>query len=212
MSEPEPPKSEETPYREAKRRHVLEVSEALAANAGLGGLQARRIADASKCSVGTLYNLFGDLDSLIIAINGRTLGALGQSLELTRGSKTGRPLLEQLIALAIAYLEFAAANTNRWRTLFEHRMETEQAVPKSYRTQQEQLFAIVEGVIAESQAPPAECRRYARALFASVHGIVSIGLDQKLGPFDHTETEAQVRFVVTAVAGALQRRADGATA
>ena len=43
----------------------------------------------------------------------------------------------------------------------------------------------------------------ARALFAAVHGIVTLALDQKLGRSEHRDAQAQVRFVVSAVAAGL---------
>jgi hypothetical protein len=103
--------------------------------------------------------------------------------------------------MALAYLDFAAAHTPRWRTLFEHRMPAGREVPVWYREQQQRLFAYVEELLLELQTDESRLRRalLARSLFSAVHGLVVLGLEEKLQAIPLPVLREQVRFVVTAI-------------
>ena len=58
----------------------------IAKTEGLAGLTARRIAKKIGCSVGTLYNVFDSLDTLIIHLNGTTFDALYEELKQIEAS------------------------------------------------------------------------------------------------------------------------------
>src|SRR4029077_19862509 len=92
---------------------------------GLAGLRARDLAREAGCAVGTIYNVFADLDDLILCVGVRTLTMLRAALaavRLTRPDGSPEDAADDLVRLALAYLEFAAEHTVRWRALFEHRM------------------------------------------------------------------------------------------
>jgi AcrR family transcriptional regulator len=185
-------------YRDRQKSTIVKIARDILATEGLEGLQARRVAGAADCSVGTIYNLFGSLDMVIIAANAETLGELHQ---LLLQAKESEPKLGgQLDALAKAYLEFALARTLEWRALFEHRFATKTSVPEWYRLSQAELFAVVEELLQPAIQAEAARIEAARALFSAVHGVVSIALDQKLGEFDRPATERQVQFIVKSIA------------
>ncbi len=197
--------SDAQPYRQRLEQRMIDIAERVIAADGLGAVQARRIAQEADCSVGTLYNVFGGLDGLIIAANTRTLVALGETLETAARSAQRSSLDERLMALALAYRDFAYRQNRRWRALFDHRMETEKAVPDDYRARQADLFVLVEDCLQGYIADPAERFSAARALFSGVHGIVWLALDNKLESLGPEETERQVRFIVNAAARGLMR-------
>jgi len=194
----------EPTYREKTRAAMLAIAERILATEGLSALQARRVAREADCAVGTLYNIFDSLDELIIAANAHALEALGQSLLAARDQSADRSVKGRLLAMALAYLEFARSNEHAWRAVFEHQMVGGQEIPSWYRERQARLFALVETVLENSGVEVAGRSAAARALFAAVHGIVTLALDQKLGKSEPREAESQVRFVVTAVAGGLE--------
>jgi hypothetical protein len=72
-----------------------------------------------------------------------------------------------------------------------------------YRDRQSGLFGRVEAILEPLITEKGARSSAARALFSAVHGIVSISLDQKLGDFDRTESDRQVRFVVKSIADGL---------
>lgn len=193
------------PYRQRLETRMADIAERLIASDGLAAVQARRIAREADCSVGTLYNVFGGIDGLIVAANSRTLSTLGEKLETAgRGARNGA-IVDRLLALALAYRDFAFEQNNRWRALFEHRMEPGKPVPDGYRAQQNALFEMVEEDLVSYIPDRAERFSAARALFSSVHGIVWLALDNKLGSQDAEEAERQVRFIVGAAARGLEQ-------
>lgn len=194
-------------YRDGLRATTRDIAAAILQREGLAALQARKIALAANCSVGTLYNIWRNLDELTIAANAITLAQFGNLLVAARdGAGSDADLEPRLLALADAYVRFAVDNQPAWRALFDHRMAPTHTVPDWYRDAQRGLFAIVETVLEPSVPDPAERARASRALFGSVHGIVSLALDEKLGNFDRADCEAQVRFIVAAAARGLAHR------
>ena len=185
------------PYRERLAACMVEIAERLMSTEGLAAVQTRRVTGEADCSVGTLYNVFGGLDGLIIAVNGKTLQQLGDALTSAAGAKAGASPEDRLLALALAYFSFATTHNARWRGLFEHRMADGADVPDAYRAHQAQLFVLVEHMMVDLVPDADERHLAARALFSAVHGIVALSLESRLGPYDAQETERQIRFIVT---------------
>src|ERR1700748_1481919 len=102
-----------------RRVWILEIARGLIASKGLRSLKVRDVAEAAGCSVGSVYNEYGDFDGVILTVNRETVEALTERLG---GVPAGDPV-RQLYGLAETYLEFFAENANLLRSLFEHRME-----------------------------------------------------------------------------------------
>src|SRR5215470_7398397 len=141
-----------TDQRRARLRDALvAAAEQTITQQGLGSLRARALAEEVGCAVGAIYNVVEDLDDLVLLVNARTLAALER--DLVAADRAGEPAegpnaaIARLVRMAIAYLDFAAAQTPRWRTLFEHRMPAGRDVPAWYREQQQRLFAYVEELL-----------------------------------------------------------------
>src|SRR5215510_9294954 len=200
-------KDNTTEQRRARlRESLVAAAERAIAQQGLGTLRARALAQEVGCAVGAIYNVVEDLDDLVLLVNARTLAALEREL-IAADRADEHPAqginaaIARLVRMAIAYLDFAAANTARWRTLFEHRMPAGREVPAWYREQQQRLFAYVEALLLELQAQESRVRRalLARSLFSAVHGLVVLGLEEKLQTIPLPVLREQVRFVVTAI-------------
>jgi len=195
-----------TDQRRARLRDALvAAAEQTITQHGLGSLRARALAEKAGCAVGAIYNVVEDLDDLVLLVNARTLTALER--DLIAADRTDEPAegpnaaIARLVRMALAYLDFAAAQTPRWRTLFEHRMPAGREVPAWYREQQQRLFAYVEELLLELQADESRVRRalLARSLFSALHGLVVLGLEEKLQTIPLPVLREQVRFVVTAI-------------
>jgi len=175
---------------------------------GLRALRARELAEEVGCAVGAIYNAVEDLDELALLVNARTLAVLERDLNAAASAtdkpadaKAGDAPVARLVRMALAYLDFAAANTQRWRALFEHRLPPGEGVPDWYRKEQQRLFDYVEDLLSELQAQESRVRRalLARSLFSAVHGLVVLGLEEKLQPIPLPVLREQIRFVVTAI-------------
>ena len=189
-------------YRERLKADTIAIARRILATEGLAALQARRVAKEAGCSVGTIYNLYANLDDLIVVANAGTLEDLGAALSSELVQTSGQAFTDRLVGLGLAYLAFAVDHEASWRALFEHHLAPDETVPQWYRDRQAELFAIVERLLADRADAAEERAMAARALFGAVHGIVSLALDQKLGSFDRSDTEAQIRFVIGSTARA----------
>jgi AcrR family transcriptional regulator len=196
--------------KSAERRRKLKdalitAAERTIEREGLRGLKARELAYKVGCAVGAIYNVVTDLDDLIFAVNARTLAALEKKLIEAGGTASDKPdvagALDRLSRLALAYLDFAAANRPRWRAVFDHRPLDGRAIPDGYMADQLRLFSYVEAPLDVLQPGIARERRalVARSLFSAVHGIVALGLEEKLQLIPLPVLREQVTLLVTAM-------------
>jgi AcrR family transcriptional regulator len=188
------------------RDKLLTIAIEMVSLKGLEGLQARVLAQAADCAVGTIYNLFDGLDGLILAVNTHTLQDLEQHMRqaglddqspcVPRGSKPNR-----LAVLAHAYLAFANRHEKAWRAVFDHRLPEGRPLPQDYLETREQLFVTLEKALLDFPAlpdDPALRKTTARALWSAVHGIVFLAFSGSLGPIDRAETQALVDVIAQA--------------
>ncbi len=195
--------------RDMLRDRLVGAAEAVISGQGLPGLKARDLAQEAGCSVGAIYNVFPDLDGLILAVNLRTLALFEAAIADSRaqaGPDDGSAVTaaDELVRLALAYLAFAHAHGPRWRALFQHRMAGG-AVPESYRAEQGRLFSYIEAPLARlcPRLSGAERSLRARTLFSSTHGIVSLGLDEKLLSLPRAVLAGELEALVRAAARGL---------
>ena len=91
--------------KKSKRRSLmLQIARDIISAKGLRELKVRDVAEAANCSIGSVYNEFGDFDGLILTVNRETVQALTARLV---GVPAEDPL-RQLHGLAATYLEFAS--------------------------------------------------------------------------------------------------------
>src|ERR1700730_14569963 len=95
------------------RDRLIAAAERLIETHGLSGVKARPLAEAAGCALGAIYNVFPDLDALILAVSARTLARLDAHLApaFANAEKGGLDPVETarrgLVDLALAYLDFA---------------------------------------------------------------------------------------------------------
>ena len=138
------------------------------AETGLARFSARDVAKRVGYSIGTLYNVFGSYDGLMLAINGRTLKLWSASLEV-RLAEAGE---DRIACLVSAYFEFAAQNPKTWIALYEHHMADGGPAPDWYQALVAELMAIVAAEIGTALPgkDPEAVLALARSLVATVHG------------------------------------------
>jgi AcrR family transcriptional regulator len=196
----------------ADRKQILKMAliaaaERAVAARGFAGLNARNLAAEAGCAVGAIYNVVDDLDDLALAVNSRTHAALEEVLTAVAGvdpAKTAagtEGAVGRIIHLAVAYLDFAAANTLRWRALFEHRLPEGKTMPDWYLGEQIRLFGYIEQPLRDllPSMPPEQRAMLARTMFSATHGIVALGLEEKLGAISLEELRNQTTLIVSAI-------------
>ncbi len=164
------------------RDDLIDAAETAVIANGLSGLKARALAEAVGCAVGAIYNVFPDLDALIFEVNARTLCRLDAHLAATANPSDDPETA--MTRLALAYHCFSRAERRRWTAVFAHQIPDGFMPPDWYLGVVAQLFRHIEGPLATllPQASPQMRNGLARTLFSATHGIVSLGLEEKLGP------------------------------
>lgn len=191
---------------------VLDIAEDLLNEGGAINLKARTIAEKAGIAVGSIYNLYGDLDGLHIAVNFRLLDRLARAgIETMTQMQASRVLdtRERLLALARTYLEYVAAHPQSWAALLAFsptRVDT--AKREDYMGRLDGLFGIITTVLLDDKKlalDEEECVLNARILWSSVHGIVTSGASSRSAN-PEAETWRQIDHLVTVYLAGLERR------
>lgn len=103
-----------------RRQQIVEIARSIIAAKGLKSLKVRDVADAAGCSVGSVYNEFGDFDGVILTVNRETV----KELTVRLGQVPAEDPVRQFYGLAATYLEFlrstpiccARCSNIGWRT------------------------------------------------------------------------------------------------
>lgn len=179
---------------------MIEIARGLIAANGLRSLKVRDVAEAADCSIGSVYNEFGDFDGLILTVNRETVRALTVQLVAVPAEDPVR----QLHGLAESYLTFAAEHANLLRSLFEHRMEDDRPFPEDILLMVMQAFALMHEPMVRllPDRDPEEVALLARMMFSAVHGIISLGLEERMVAVPPEKLRQQLaQFVDTHLAG-----------
>ena len=190
------------------RQMMLDAATGLIDRYGLAGLSARAVAREIGYSVGTLYNLFDDLDDLVWQVNGRTLDALRDHLAT---AATGAVSDVRVRRLAQAYLDFVAAHPRRWAAILESRPRDDGEPPRWYRDRIRGLFDLAEAALSDyfPAGAEAERRRSAQVLWAGLTGIALL-IETSSVPADTAPHELVASLVATHLAGLASTAAGGA--
>ena len=164
--------------REILRKSLTDIATQRISRDGLRALRARDLAGDAGCAVGAIYNVFGDLNDLVLTVNADTFQALGRDVAASL-SKADQTPVQQLIVMSQAYHQFAAQNYFLWRALFDLERPKGEAAPDWYLAEMRQLFTFIHDPLSAAfpQMDTDQRALLTKALFSSVHGIVLLGLD-----------------------------------
>ena len=194
---------------EAMRARALDEARDLMREGGPDRVKARVLALRLGVSVGTVYNLFGQLDELFLQLNAQVYDELLTAVSAARSEAeaAGAAARGQMLALSRAYLRFVAENAELWTGVLAYNRRAAAAPPVWYRKKELALLGVIADTIAGFPGAASEAERgiATRGLWAAVHGIVTISVARGglLAPED--EVRAQLDLVVDAVADRLER-------
>jgi AcrR family transcriptional regulator len=203
-----PPRRATAERHETLRAGLLEAAKTFIETNGLAALRARTLAEDAGCSVGAIYNVFADLDALILAVNAVTLAEIGARMAATAPA----PPAEKFQILAGAYLDYAVEHRRRWDALFTHRLPAGVEAPDWFMSIQAAAFSHIETPLLalRPDLPSAAIPLLARGIFAAVHGVVAFGLEHRTGPIDLPALRAQLTTIAAAIAHGLAAERAGA--
>ena len=154
--------------RDELRAMIIAEGHRQIAEVGFAKFSAREVAKRIGYTIGTIYNVLGSYDQLMLAINGHTLDLWLAELEGKLDGLSAR----RLPAAIDAYFDFALTHRNAWTALYDFRLPEHEVMPEDY---QRKVTAITDVVVREIRAALPEAHRdeapaLARSLLATVHG------------------------------------------
>jgi AcrR family transcriptional regulator len=183
-----------------RRALMLETARAIISAKGLRSLKVRDVAEAADCSIGSVYNEFGDFDGLILTVNRETV----QSLSARLAAVPSDDPVRQLHGYAETYLSYFSEHANLLRSLYEHRMEGDRPFPEDILLMVMRAFALMHDPLVRfmPDADPAEIALQARMMFSAAHGIISLGMEERMVAVPPEQLRQQLgKFVDTYLAG-----------
>lgn len=157
--------------RSELRELVLTEAHRHMGDVGFGRFSSREVAKRIGYSVGTVYNVFPNLDSLIVAVNTRTFEIWHDRVRAVLDAGPS----DRIGAMVSAYFDFASENPDLWHALYAHRL----APGASLSSDDQEIRGRLTGLIADevSMVLPhldrAAIIDLTRSLIAVVHGHCS---------------------------------------
>lgn len=171
------------------------------AETGFARFSAREVAKRIGYTIGTIYNVCGSYDRLILAINTRTFRLWAEHLR-SRLAQAGE---DRIKALVEGYFSFARDNPNIWTAIYDHRLLPGEIMPDEFLAQRGELTEIVVAEVAAALPEGARdiAPRLARSLIATVHGHCFFALNGSFALMGETEPlEVALMRVREAIAAA----------
>ena len=165
--------------KEARRRQIIGAARKIAELEGWASVTVRRLADEISYSQPVLYAHFGNREGVVAAVATEGFQELGLVLEKARKRKTPE---DQIEAVAIAYLAFAAASSALYEAMFTLSL----AIPFDQAgTPPELRFAFSQ--IEELFVQRTHAEVYSELFWAGLHGIAELTRTRRFPPQRHKQ-------------------------
>ena len=113
------------------RKLLVDAGRKLVTDWGGEYLTARKLSEASGCSVGTIYNQFGNMDNFLMEQNIITINELHQKLEQLPDSGDFYRCLNRYVD---AYVDWISTHSNVWLLLYNFHLRNDNVkLPKEYK-------------------------------------------------------------------------------
>lgn len=177
------------------RNRIIEAALEIVSD-GTEHLSARSIAHRAGCSPGHLYNLFHNLDDVILHVEAIVLERLEVRLRQVPADLSAR---DYLVQFASAYLAFSHEEPGAWTLLARHDVKVGRSTPDGYAQRLGNLVGLVRQAIAPMlpAVPPEAATRAAQTLWAAIHGIVALAAAEKTAVIDRTNAAAVLETLVS---------------
>lgn len=191
-------RSQHTP--EELKELILVAARRIVEDRGLKALSAREIARDIGYAPGTLYNMFDNLDDILLRVEARVLGELDSHLG---SAMSGRQGSDAIKAFASAYVEFAYRHPRLWELLQYHHPLIEKKAPDWYLERVYAPMSRLEPVLSRhSGTKDAEAAtRNARQMWAAIHGVTLVATTPKFGNVPMPTTISMVESIIAELAG-----------
>ncbi len=189
--------------RDELKELILESTVNLIKKEGILHLSTRKVAAKIGYSVGTLYNVFGNYDDIILHVNERTLDDWYAYMDAALKQKTDKNLL---LVLAESYYNYAKANYNLWVVLFEHHFDGRLTLPEWYLKKIARFLTLVEDSLSNFNLDTQSKNLSAKLLWAGVHGITILSLTNRLDTVGDESSETLIKTFISDYLAGIEKK------
>ena len=155
---------------------ILKAAEKIIEQEGYQKLSARKISQEIGYTVGTLYNVFKNLNEIILKVNARTLINLHKKIKLNLTQNHN-----SMPELAKCYIDFWKSNVQLADMLFNYSMPKGEEFPPWAQLEIDKMFLTVSSALLptlKNNLPLAQ--KATSVLWAGMHGICTLCLSGKM--------------------------------
>ena len=177
---------------------ILASSREIVERDGMNGLSARAIAKKIGYSPGTLYNVFKNLDDLLLTIQ---VALVEEARDALRAVPAGASAQGHVRALARCYIDFAINNKRLWNLLLQHSIPSNKVRNDILAGNLTEISRIIRNAIAPlmTQRDEGDIDAAAKAIWYGLHGISAIAVNDKLALEPATAVAAHATILVDAM-------------
>lgn len=173
--------------REELKQLAIDCGRELVITGGPNALTARNVAAAMGYTPGTLYNIFTNIEGLIVAINISSLEDFADRIhQLLNKHDNARQSIHEI---AKYYVQFQDENPNLWSLLFATPVDSED---ESYHLAIHKVFDQVTAAIRPISGNEVAARQDAKIIWSTLHGICLLRQNGKL---DVTEVDPAEQLI-----------------
>ncbi len=173
--------------REELKQLILEAAKNIVRTKGHTLLTSRGIASKIGYAVGTLYNVFDNLEDIVLHLNGKTLDSIFEKMKTVRNFK----------GMGRAYLNYAEEEPNLWKMLFEYPNFSYESFPIWYQDKINRNFELAESLLElDIKLPKNQVSKYARVLWAGIHGICVLSMNGSLRRTQSESAQSQINLLL----------------
>ena len=100
---------------------LIHIGRKIVKEKGASALTARKLSEASNCSVGAIYNQFSNMDNYVLVQNYLTLDELHEKLQ--KVVKTDNPFTDMNVLLQ-TFVKYVLENNNLWFMLYNYHLNS----------------------------------------------------------------------------------------
>jgi AcrR family transcriptional regulator len=188
------------------RDMALAAAERLVTEQGLAGLSTRSIAKEIGYTSGTLYQVFRNLDDLVLQLNRRTIAGMAEALG--GAVKPEAAADENVRAICRAYLKFGSEHRPHWDLLFQRQWPEGFVYPAWYVAEMGRSLMVFEHELARLMGPkssPHKVSMAGRAIWCSMHGIHALYASGRLERLGVSNLDELIDFQIGVLLNGLEK-------
>ena len=174
------------------RASLIEAAGRIVEAKGLEALSLREAARSVGVSHAAPYRHFADKEALVAAL---ATEAFERLLDRLQAVPPGGDRVDRLVALAVAYVDFARTEPGRFQLMFHRESRDRDKYPELYAAAM-RAYELNAAAVAAVLLPGAEVALAAEAAWALVHGIANLLLERQLDPLPPERVAALARLLI----------------